>query len=139
MLGGAATYNEPAYHIVPSGNIKWSAKTELSVKTPELLTAPNRTTRCVFVCSCLGPLSFDPDESATYSRPCSSKSATIGRSTFGGPATFSTVNPSGSLNVRPSMCTSPPLTGQTQTLQHPVRIKTNLTGAQQNTRDGIFM
>ena len=51
--------------------------------------------RCGFSSSCFSTLSFEPDESVTYSRPCSSKSAAIGRFTSGGPATSLISNPGG--------------------------------------------
>src|SRR5436190_10760050 len=51
--------------------------------------------RCGFSSSCFCTGSFEPDDSATYSRPSSSNEATIGRSTSGGPAASSIENPSG--------------------------------------------
>src|SRR5262245_30323477 len=101
MLGGAATYSEPACHITPSGNIIRSAKTVLLSKWPSPSASSRRTMRCGFFWSCSCTLSLEPDESATYSRPCPSKSATIGRLTSGGPATSSTSKPAGSVKVWP--------------------------------------
>jgi len=85
-----------------SGNIILSAKTVALSKTPLPLVSSRRMMRCVGFLSWTSGFSFEPDESATYSRPRSSKDATMGRSTRGGPATRSIVKPTGNVKVCPS-------------------------------------
>ena len=79
----------------PSGNIMWSANTVRLSNLPSPSVSSSRTMRCGFSSSCFCTGSFEPDDSATYSRPSSSNEATIGRSTSGGPAASSIENPLG--------------------------------------------
>src|SRR5688572_4205895 len=99
MLGGALTYNDPSNHIAPSGNIILSANTIDLSYFPSPFVSSNRTTRCGFSANCFSTFSLLPEESVTYNRPFSSKSASIGRSTNGPAATNSIVNPSGKVKV----------------------------------------
>src|SRR4051794_38229897 len=73
----------------------WSANTTRLSNLPSPSVSSRRTMRCGFNSSCFCTGSFEPEDSATYSRPSSSNDATIGRSTSGGPAASSIEKPSG--------------------------------------------
>ena len=119
MLGGAATYSEPSNHIVPSGNIILSAKTVRLVELAVAVGVLEAHDAVRLLLELLLDLVVGARRVGDVQPALSSNAAVIGRSTSGGPAIRSIVNPSGTLIVRPSTLISPPWDSRAQSPRAP--------------------
>ena len=105
MLGGVPTRMSLPTTATPCGIMSRSATVVRKWNLPAS-TAESRSSLCGLSFNCLAGASFVPDDSVTIRSPASVNAAAMGRSTSGGPAASSIVNPVGRVNVWPLSVTA---------------------------------